>query len=79
MIQQIRKRTESEDIAYSIHLFFNGLSLRNTSKALSRFITKSHTAIKDWIQKYKLIKIIYGITNVIEFIIDGIQLKVGSE
>ncbi len=34
MVQQIRKRTEPEDIAYSLHLYFNGLSLRNTSKVL---------------------------------------------
>ncbi len=52
MIYQIRKRTKLEDIVYSLHLYFNGLSLRNTSKAISRFII-SHTAIRDWIQKYK--------------------------
>ncbi|HEY6535174.1 MAG TPA: hypothetical protein VIY08_05150 [Candidatus Nitrosocosmicus sp.] len=51
MIQQIRKRTPLEDIVYSLHLYFLGLSLRNTSKAISRFFKKSHTAIRDWIQK----------------------------
>ena len=50
---QIRKRTEPEDIAYSLYLYFLGLSLRNISKALSRFVKRSHTAIRDWIQKYK--------------------------
>ncbi len=53
MIQQIRKRTSLEDIIYSLHLYFLGLSLRNTSKAISRFVKRSHTAIRDWIQKYK--------------------------
>jgi transposase-like protein len=54
MIYQIRKRTEPEDIAYSLYLYFLGLSLRNTSKAVSRFDKRSHTAIiRDWIQKYK--------------------------
>jgi hypothetical protein len=51
MIQQIRKRTEPKDIVYYLHIYFNGLSLRHTSKAISRFITRSHTAIRDWIQK----------------------------
>ena len=55
MIYQIRKRTEPEDIAYSLYLYFLGLSLRNTSKAVSRFVKRSHiVAIRDcWIQKYK--------------------------
>ena len=53
MIYQIRKRTEPEDIAYSLYLYFLGLSLRNTSKAVSRFVKRNHTAIGDWIQRYK--------------------------
>jgi hypothetical protein len=40
MMCQIRKRTESEDIAYSLYLYFLGLSLRNTSKAVSRFVKR---------------------------------------
>ena len=50
MLCQIRKRTEPEDIAYSLYLYFLGLSLRNTSKVVSRFVKRSHTAIRDWIQ-----------------------------
>ncbi len=53
MINQIRKRTEPEDIVYSLHLYFSGLSLRNISKAISQFIIRSYTAIRDWMQKYK--------------------------
>jgi hypothetical protein len=57
MIQQVRKRTEPEDIVYSLHPYFNGLLLRNTSKAISRFVKRSHTAIrKDWIQGTNLQK-----------------------
>ena len=52
MIYQIRKRTEPEDIAYSLYLYFLGLSLSDTSKAVSRVIKRSHTAIRDWIQKF---------------------------
>ena len=47
MIQQARKRTPLEDIVYSLHLYFLGLSLRNTSKAISRFVKRSHTAIRE--------------------------------
>lgn len=79
MIQQVRKRTEPKDIVYSLHLYFLGLSLRNTSKAISRFVTRSHTAIRDWIQKYKPERLSYSKTKISEFIIDETQLKVGSE
>ena len=79
MIQQIRKRTEPKDILYSLHLYFSGLSLRNTSKAISRFVKRSHSAIRDWIQKYKPERLSYSKTQISEFIIDETQIKVGSE
>jgi putative transposase len=79
MIYQLRKRTKPEDIVYSLHLYFSGLSLRNTSKALSKSIQRSHTAIRDWIQKYKPERLYYRKTNIAEFIIDETQIKVGSE
>jgi transposase-like protein len=59
MIYQIRNRTETEDIVYALHLYLDGLSLRKTSRALSRFIKRSHTAIRDWIQKYKPERLFY--------------------
>ena len=79
MIFQLRKRTDFEDIVYSLHLYFSGLSLRNTSKALSRFVQRSHTAIRDWIQKYQPERLFFRETKVSEFIIDETQMKVGSE
>ena len=79
MIHQIRKRTEPEDIVYSLHLYFSGLSLRNTSKAISRFVQRSHTAIRDWIQKFKPERLFYRKTKISEFIVDETQIKVGSE
>ncbi len=79
MIQQVRKRTESKDIIYSLHLYFSGLSLRNTSKAISKFITRSHTAIRDWIQKYKPERLFHSKIETAEFIVDETQIKVGSE
>ncbi len=54
MLYQKRNRTKLKNIVNALHPYFNGLSLRNTTKALSRFVKKSHTAIRDcWIQKYK--------------------------
>jgi putative transposase len=80
VIHQVRKRTEPKDIIYSLHLYFLGLSLRNTSKAISRFVTRSHTAIRDLIQKYKPAeRLFHTKTKTSEFIIDEIQIKVGSE
>jgi putative transposase len=79
MICQIRKRTEPEDIAYSLYLYFLGLSLRNTSKAVSRFVKRSHTAVRDWIQKYKPEILDCKKIRIAEFIIDETIIKVGSE
>ncbi len=76
MMGQIRKRMEPEDIVYSLHLYFNGLSLRNTSKAISRFVKRSHSAIRDWIQKYKSERLFFKRAKVSEFIIDETQIKV---
>ena len=80
MIQQIRKKYPLK-ILYIIYIFtFNDLSLRNTSKAISRFVTRSYTAaIRDWIQKYKSERLSYSKIKTFEFIIDEIQIKVGSE
>ncbi|HXT83786.1 MAG TPA: hypothetical protein VN704_05565 [Verrucomicrobiae bacterium] len=77
MVQQIRKRTEPEDILYSLHLYFL-VFLRNTSKAISRFVKRSHTAIRDWIQKYKPERLFHIKTKTSEFIMVK-QFKVGSD
>ena len=74
-----RNRTRLEDIVYAIHLYFLGLSLRNTSKALSRFIKRSHTAIRDWIQKYKPEELLSKRKKIDEYIVDETLIKVGSE
>jgi len=80
VIYQLRKRTKLEDIVYSLHLYFSGLSLRNTAKAISKFIKRSHTAIRDcWIQRYKPERLFYDKTKISVFIIDETQIKVGSE
>ena len=82
LICQIRNRTEPEDITYALHLYFSGLSLRGTSKAIflyTKIVKRSHTAIRDWIQKYKPERLFYNRMKISEFIIDETRLKVGSE
>jgi putative transposase len=66
-------------MVYAMHLYFLGLSLRNTSKALSKYIQRSHTAIRDWIQKYKPERLSDKKIKTSEFIINETQIKVGSE
>ena len=82
MIHQIRSsRTRPDDMICAMHLYFLGLSLRNTSKALSglHIVERSHTAIRDWIQKYQPERMFYRRSKISEFIVDETQLKVGSE
>src|SRR3954452_17261618 len=80
MIYQLRKRVKQEDIIYSTHLYFSSsLSLSNTSKAISRFVQRSHTAIRDWIQKHRPERLFFKRKRVSEFIVDETQIKVGSE
>ena len=79
MIYQLRKRTKLEDIVYSLNLYFSGLTLRNTAKAISKFIKRIHTSIRDWIQRYKPERLFYNKTKISVFIIDETQIKVGSE
>lgn len=81
MIHQTRSRTRPDDMICAMHLYFLGLSLRNTSKALSglHIVERSHTAIRDWIQKYQPERMFYRRSKISEFIVDETQLKVGSE
>ena len=77
-----RNRTPSESIGYGLYLYFLGLSLRNVVKALSHLhiVKRSHTAIRDWIQKYQPERMYYRRSKISEeFIVDETQLKVGSE
>ncbi len=69
MTRQIRKRTEPEYNSYSSYLYFLGLSLRITSKAIYRFVIKSHTAIRDLIQEYKLEILVSKKIQIAEFIL----------
>jgi hypothetical protein len=47
-----RNRTRPFIIRYTLYLYFLGLSLRNTSKALEPFIDRSYIAKWYWIQEF---------------------------
>ncbi len=68
-----------EDIIYAIDLYSDGLSLRKVSKALSRFVKRSHTAISDWIHKYQPKRLLSKTKKIDEYIVDETLIKVGSE
>jgi putative transposase len=73
-----RQRTKLQDVAYSLYLYFLGLSYRNTAKALQRFVYRSHVSIWKWIQKYRPKMASNKSKKIHEFIIDETQIKVGS-
>jgi putative transposase len=73
--QTIMNRTRLEDIIYTINLYFDGLSLRKTSKALSRFVKRTLTAIRDWIQKYKPQRLSSKTKKIDEYIIGETLIK----
>src|SRR5215210_7572481 len=74
-----RKRTIPKDIAYSLYLYFLGLSYRSTAKALNRFVERSHVSIWKWIQKYKPKRISTRRKKIHGYVVDGTQVKVGSK
>ena len=63
-----RNRTPSKYVGYGLYLYFLGLSYRNTSKALSRFVKRSHVSIWKWIQKYRPTQVIQNLLdNAVKF------------
>jgi putative transposase len=74
-----RQRTKPKIIAYSLYLYFLGLSYGNTARALQRFVKRSQVSIWKWIQKYRPKKISSTKSKVSEFIIDETLIKVGSD
>jgi putative transposase len=80
MAYQKRNTTKVKDIIYALYPYFDGLSsLSKTSKALSRLVKRSRTALRDWIQNYKPKRILTKRKKIDEYIIDEPLIKVGSE
>jgi putative transposase len=75
-----RNRTPSNIIRYGLHLYFLGLSFRNTAKALSflKIINTSHGSIWNWLQKYSPWKHLKK-KKIKEYVIDETVIKSGSE
>ena len=65
---------------YSLYLYFLGISLRNTSKALELFKDqkRSHVAIWNWIQRFSSLQI-YRRKRVSAFIIDETIIQIGNQ
>ena len=65
---------------YSLYLYFLGLSLRNTSKALIIFKDdkRSHVSVWNWIQRFGSLQI-YKRKRVSAFIIDETIIQIGNQ
>ena len=65
---------------YSLYLYFLGLSLRNTSKALTIFKDekRSYVSVWNWIQRYSEYPI-YKRKRVSAFIIDETVIQIGNQ
>ncbi len=62
---------------YALYLYFLGLSLRNTSRALEPFVERSHVAIWQWVQRFDPEQV-YPCKRIAAFLIDEAQLQIGS-
>ena len=75
-----RNRTSTFVIMYSLYLYFLGLSLRNTSKALIIFKDnkRSYVSVWNWIQRFGSLQI-YKRKRVSAFIIDETVIQIGNQ
>jgi transposase-like protein len=75
-----RNRTSTIVVMYSFYLYFLGLSLRNTSKALVIFRDekRSYVSIWNWIQRFGSCQI-YKRKRVSAFIIDETVIQIGNQ
>jgi putative transposase len=80
LLKFIRNRTSTIIVRYSLYLYFLGLSLRNTSKALEHFKDqhRSHVAVWEWIQRFGSYHI-YKHRRVSAFIIDETVIQIGNQ
>ena len=75
-----RTKTSTVIVMYSLYLYFLGLSLRNTSKALIIFKDekRSHVSVWNWIQRFSEYQI-YKRKRVSAFIIDETIIQIGNQ
>src|SRR4029079_6005240 len=74
-----RKRTSTIVVMYSLYLYFLGLSLRNTSKALAIFRDekRSYVSVWNWSQRFGDYPI-YKRKRVTAFIINETVIQIGD-
>jgi putative transposase len=75
-----RNKTLTFIVMYSLYLYFLGLSLRNTSKALVIFRgeKRSYVSVWNWIQRFGSCQI-YKRKRVTAFIIDETIIQIGNQ
>ena len=80
LLRFVRNRTSTIIVMYSLYLYFLGLSLRNTSKALVIFRDKkrSYVSVWNWVQKVGQYQI-YKHKRVSAFIVDETVIQVGNQ
>jgi putative transposase len=79
LLRFVRNRISTIVVICSLYLYFFGLSLRNTSKALDIFYDekRSHIAIWNWIQRFGSCQI-YKRKRVSSFIVDETIIQIGN-
>ncbi|HET7643460.1 MAG TPA: hypothetical protein VFK40_08125 [Nitrososphaeraceae archaeon] len=79
LVRFVRNRTSIFIVMYSLYLYFFGLSLRNTSKALTIFKDEKRTYVSvwNWIQRFPEYPI-YKREKSFCIHIDEIVIKIGN-
>ncbi len=75
-----RNRTRPFLIRYALYLYFLGLSLRSTSKALEPFINRSYVAVWYWIQEFDPKRVYPNKkkSRISAFVIDETLIQIGD-
>ena len=75
-----RNRTRPFLIRYALYLYFLGLSLRSTSKALEPFVDRSYVAIWYWIQQFDPKNVFPNKKKrrIVAFVIDETMIQIGN-
>jgi putative transposase len=75
-----RNKTSNAIVMYSLYLYFLGLSLRNTSKALVIFKDekRSYVSVWNWIQRFGSLHV-YKRKRISAFIIDETIIQIGNQ
>ena len=79
LVKFIRNRTSTFIVMYSLYLYFLGLSLRNTSKALESFkdCDRSYVSVWNWIQRFGSCQI-YKRKRISAFVVDETVIQIGN-